>query len=619
MAQNKYFQKHTFLAVAFYVFIVFLIAIINYYRHRESIYQQLDQHLAASAASVQYILADDFHDRALSKNSVLPAEDQENIRLLTQLARLSSVTYLYTVIIQNQHIYITSSSATEEDIASSSEVRYFTPYDEAVHLLTDKIKKDVPIQITYSDRWGTFRTSLLLCSSPSGNSYITGAEININDISAELRMELLLTFAYSFLLLGATIPLHLIYSARLRKHSASLKDANDKLIEEQKISASLGAELLQSQKMEAIGTLAGGIAHDFNNILSVIIGYAEMAEQDSTTGSMVKNDIKQVLKASHRAKDLVKQILTFSRHTTTEPVVIQAAAVINETIKLLRSSLPTTIAIRADIDQESSNILADPTQIHQILMNLCTNAFHAMEETGGILGISLKKKSLQWSDFPSESNVQPGDFLELSIADTGSGMAPEIQEKIFDPYFTTKEVGKGTGMGLAIIHGIVKSYGGFVTFESQAGEGTVFHVYFPALADAIQPGTKLLDLLPLGNESILFVDDEEILAEMGKQLLERLGYRVTVKQNSIEALSTFQNQPNQFDLIITDQTMPGMTGFDLAKKILQLRPGMPIILCTGYSTQVSKDKAISYGIKGFALKPLTKKDIAVLIRKVLDE
>ena len=618
MAENKYFQKHTFLAIAFYVFIVFLTAITIYYRHKESIYRHLDQHLAASAASVQYLLADDFHDRAIAKDSVLPAEDQENIRLLTQMARLSSVTYLYTVIIKNQHIFITSSSASEEEMASSSEVRYFTRYDEAVHLLTDKIKKDEPIQLTYSDRWGTFRTSLLLRSSPAGNSYISGAEININDISAGLRMEMLLAFGYSFLLLGATIPLHLIYSARLRKHSASLKVANNKLIEEQKINTSLGAELLQAQKMEAIGTLAGGIAHDFNNILSVIIGYAEMAEQDSTAGSMAKNDIKQVLKASNRAKDLVKRILSFSRHTDTEPVVVQVAAVIHETIKLLRSSLPSTIAIREDVDPESGYILADPTQIHQILMNLCTNAFHAMEETGGILSISLRKKYLQCSDFPSESNIQPGDFLELSIADTGSGIAPEIQKKIFDPYFTTKEVGKGTGMGLAIIHGIVKSYGGFVTFESQAGEGTVFHAYFPAMADAALPGTDVPDIIPVGHEHILFIDDEEILAEMGKQLLERLGYRVTVRLNSIDALSTFQSQPERFDLIITDQTMPDMTGFDLAKRILQLRPGMPIILCTGYSSQVSKDKAKSYGIRGFALKPLTKKDIAVLIRKVLD-
>jgi len=224
-------------------------------------------------------------------------------------------------------------------------------------------------------------------------------------------------------------------------------------------------------------------------------------------------------------------------------------------------------------------------------------------------------------DLASEPQIQPGDFLQLSVGDTGSGIAPEIQEKMFDPFFTTKEVGKGTGMGLAIIHGIVKSYKGFVTCHSQPGEGSVFHVYLPVLQDPVvlerQPVP--LDLSQFGNERILFIDDEEILADMGKAILERLGYRVTVKRNSIEALNTFQNQPNQFDLVITDQTMPGMTGSDLARRMLQIRPGMPIILCTGYSSVMSEEKARLMGIKGFAMKPLARKDIGALIRKILDE
>ena len=287
---------------------------------------------------------------------------------------------------------------------------------------------------------------------------------------------------------------------------------------------------------------------------------------------------------------------------------------------MLRSSLPTTIDIKLDIDPESGNILADPIQVHQILVNLCTNAFHAMEETGGTLSLSLKKISLSLLDLPTtEAGIQPGDFVHLSIEDTGKGIDPEIHDKIFNPYFTTIEVGKGTGMGLAIIHGIVKSYGGFLTFDSQPGEGTIFHVFLPVVPDAPQPEATATDLVPFGTEHILFVDDEEILAEMGKHLLERLGYRVTVKNSSVEALSIFQSAPNHFDLVITDQTMPNMTGFDIARRMLQIRPGMPIILCTGYSSQISEDKVRSYGIKGFALKPLAKKDIAVLIRKLLDE
>ncbi len=287
---------------------------------------------------------------------------------------------------------------------------------------------------------------------------------------------------------------------------------------------------------------------------------------------------------------------------------------------MLRPSLPTTIDIQQDIDSEVGQILADPTQIHQIVNNLCTNAFQAMEETGGTLTISLKNQELTHTDLYSDPDVQPGLFVQMSVSDTGTGIAPEVMKKIFDPYFSTKEVGKGTGMGLAIIHGIVKRSGGFVSCQSSTGEGTTFHVYLPINEKTVsgETETEPLNLIQPGNERILFIDDEEMLAEMGKTMLERLGYNVTIKTNSIEALKTIQNQPDQFDLVITDHTMPGMTGSDLARRILQIRSEMPIILCTGFSNQISEEKAKIYGIKGFAMKPLAKKDLAALIRKVLD-
>ena len=377
-------------------------------------------------------------------------------------------------------------------------------------------------------------------------------------------------------------------------------------------------KLQQAQKMEAIGTLAGGIAHDFNNILGAIIGYAEMAEEDSLEGSLLKKDIEQVLKASYRAKDLVKQILTFSRYTETQRTPVQLAVLIKETAKMLRSSIPTTIDIRQDIHLDTGLVLADPTQIHQILMNLCTNAFHAMEETGGTLTITLKRKFLSQHDLPIGQHIQSGEFVQISIADTGSGIAPDIGVKIFEPYFTTKETGKGTGMGLAIVHGIVKAYGGFITCQSQPGEGTVFDVYLPVIEDIALLEIESPSIPQLGSEHILYIDDEETLAVMGKDMLERLGYRVATETSSIEALSIFRDQPNTYDLVITDQTMPEMTGVDLARRMLQIRPDLPIILCTGYSSQVSEEKAKAFGIKGFAMKPLARKDIAVLIRNVLD-
>ncbi len=375
----------------------------------------------------------------------------------------------------------------------------------------------------------------------------------------------------------------------------------------------LQKQLQHAQKMEAIGTLAGGIAHDFNNILAAILGYAELIREDLHKNSIRTHDIDQILLAGNRAKDLVKHILAFSRQMKEEKIPMQPAFVIKEAIKLLRASLPSTISIKQEIDPHTAAILADPTQIHQLTINLCTNAFHAMEQKGGTLTISLGNLHL-----PADT-AGGKDFVRLSIHDTGTGISPEIREHIFDPYFTTKEVGKGTGMGLAIVHGIITSYNGTITCDSPPGLGTTFHITLPALTDQPQPTDtpKNETMPPVGSERILLIDDEEILANMTRTMLEKLGYQVTVRRSSLEALTTFQNQPDAYDLVITDQTMPGMTGIDLARRMLQLRPDLPIILCTGYSSLISEDKAKSAGIRGFALKPLAKKDLAVLIRRVL--
>ena len=382
----------------------------------------------------------------------------------------------------------------------------------------------------------------------------------------------------------------------------------------------LQSQLIQAQKMEAIGTLAGGIAHDFNNILGAILGYAEMAREDSSPDSHTAKDLDQIIKAGNRAKELVKQILAFSRQAEAQQIPMQPTAIIKETIRLLRSSLPTTITIEQDIDPATGIILADPTQIHQILMNLSTNAFHAMEEKGGTLTVSLKMKSFSEQDMVGVPGCNPGNYVQLSIADTGGGISPEILGKIFDPYFTTKETGKGTGMGLSIVHGIVKSYGGFITCHSRIGQGTVFHISLPAMEKEIMPVIpKPIETTTASNERILFIDDESMLAEMAQRMLSRIGYTVTVRTSSLEALNTFENHPDSFDLVITDQTMPGMTGIDLARRMLQIRPHLPIILCTGYSSLISEEKARSAGIKGFALKPLARNDITSIIKKVLGQ
>ncbi len=380
----------------------------------------------------------------------------------------------------------------------------------------------------------------------------------------------------------------------------------------------LNAQLQQAQKLEAIGTLAGGIAHDFNNILSAILGYTEMAKEDSEPGSKIIKNLDRVMEAGHRASSLVKQILAFSRQNTTDPVPLNSEPIVKEAIKLLRPGIPSTIAIAQHFTSPIHAITADPTQIHQVVMNLCTNAFHAMETTGGTLGIRLENKKLTSHDIQQYPNVTPGEFVVFSVSDTGSGIPLEIRDRIFDPFFTTKEVGKGTGMGLAIVHGIAATLNGFVTCESVPGSGSVFRVFLPAIqTDVITPTlTASDDAIPTGREHVLYVDDERILAELGKTMLERLGYDVTLCTDSTAALSFFREHPTRFDVLITDQTMPGMTGFELSRNILQIRPDFPIILCTGFSNLVDEEEAKQAGIKGFIMKPLTKKGLAELLAKV---
>lgn len=380
----------------------------------------------------------------------------------------------------------------------------------------------------------------------------------------------------------------------------------------------LERQLQQSQKLEAVGTLAGGVAHDFNNILSIMLGYAEIAKMNAPDDSRMIEDLNTILTAGDRAKNLVKQILSFSRQAQVDKTLLKPQPVIKEVLDMIRASLPKSIEIQKNISSADVVIDADPTQLHQVLMNLCVNAFHAMEKNGGVLGVVFKVAESVPSELLEKESQHKSKFVLLSVNDTGQGIGPDYIDKIFDPFFTTKEKGKGTGMGLATIYGIVKNCGGVITVESKLGKGTTFNVYLP-IANQVIISSQTEDIVaPQGSERILFIDDEKFLAEMGKDMLERLGYDVTIKQRCIEALEAFQNQPDKFDIVITDQTMPGMTGIDLARRMLQIRPDIPIILCTGYSTLVDENIALNQGIKAFAYKPLSMITIAKLIRKVLD-
>jgi len=377
-------------------------------------------------------------------------------------------------------------------------------------------------------------------------------------------------------------------------------------------------KLRQAQKMESIGTLAGGIAHDFNNILFPLLGYAEMLKLDLPVDSPLHSYIDEILHAALRSKDLVKQILTFSRRDDQNKEPIKLQPIVKEAIKLLRSSIPTTIDIQQDI-ADCRVVVADPTQINQIVMNLATNAYHAMEKTGGKLTINLKEIALAAEDLKDPAMI-PGKYVCLTVADTGHGIDQEIINRIYDPYFTTKETGKGTGLGLSIIHGIVKSHGGYISAYSEPGNGAEFKVYLPLIKEQKETGKVETDMpIQKGDERILLVDDEDIVVQMVKQMLERLGYHVTARTSSVEALETFRAKLDTFDLIITDMTMPNMTGDKLAAEIMKIRSDIPVILCTGFSEMMSKEKAASLGIKGFLMKPVVIKDLSCTIRKLLDK
>lgn len=414
-----------------------------------------------------------------------------------------------------------------------------------------------------------------------------------------------------------------LFSAKLlmldeKPHILSITRDISELKKAQQEKEDLEIRLRQTQKMEAIGTLAGGIAHDFNNILAAIMGYSEMALMDIAEENPARDNIKQALHAALRARDLIKQILAFSRQTGNEPKALQFHQVVNEALKLIRASLPATVTIRQSIANQTDYVLADPIQMHQVIMNLCTNAHHAMADTGGELALTLDRVELgseMASKFPS---LQSGSYLRLTVSDTGHGMDAKTIERIFDPYFTTKARGKGTGLGLAVVHGIIKNHGGAVVVKSEIGKGTTFEVLLPRATPEVQSELKETGAFQSGTENVLFVDDEKILTDLVKNMLEHLGYHVVAKTDSVEALEAFESEPDNYDLVITDMTMPKLTGDALAKKIKAIRSEIPIIICTGYSEVLNKAKAKSMGISGYLMKPISLKNLSDTIREVLE-
>ncbi|MGD9362776.1 MAG: response regulator [Desulfobacterales bacterium] len=421
----------------------------------------------------------------------------------------------------------------------------------------------------------------------------------------------------SFILLNTANALEsLDYHQLLRDQNLLLEK---KVEERSKALARSEKQLQQVMKLQAIGTLAGGIAHDFNNILFPIVGYTELTMDDIPEGNPSRNNLEEVLKAANRAKKLVQQILTFSRQNDQEFKPLKVQCLIKEALNLLRATIPSSIEIHTSIDQDCGLVKGDPTQIHQVIMNLGTNAYHALQETGGKLEVILKETYLSYEQSQQMVGMKVGRHLDLTVKDNGHGMSPQVLERIFEPYYTTKEQGKGTGLGLSVIHGIIKNHGGDISVYSQAGVGSIFRVYLPVIDDIdmeIEAPETVSE--SNGNEHILLIDDEESILDIERRILERLGYSVTPITDSEAALKEFKARPDAFDLVITDMTMPKITGDRLAQSLMAINPHIPVILCTGFNEDISEEKALSMGIDKFVMKPIVKNELAYTIRTVLD-
>ncbi|MEW6670713.1 MAG: PAS domain S-box protein [Thermodesulfobacteriota bacterium] len=381
----------------------------------------------------------------------------------------------------------------------------------------------------------------------------------------------------------------------------------------------LEEQLRQASKMESIGTLAGGIAHEFNNMLGIIIGNAELAKDNIPEWSPAVHSIEEIRKASLRATDIVRKLLSFARKSPSSRKPMQIRPVVEETLDLLRKTIATTIDIRRDFSCTTETILADPTEIGQVLMNLCSNAAQAMVDGTGVIDVRLEAVHLDSHMADRYENIKSGDYAILTVTDSGMGIEPSVMERIFDPYFTTKNIDEGLGMGLAIVHGIVKKHDGTIAIKSSVGAGTTAKVLFPLISEQPAPKSQTADDVPSGTERILLVEDEASLLGMVKQMIERCGYEVHAESNSVEALKIFQENPKGFDIVITDMAMPHMSGDRLASELIRIRPDIPVILCTGYSDRIDEKKARALGIKSFIMKPFSRHNLAGIVRKVLDD
>ena len=605
----------------FYILVVIGTSAWIYQQAAQAVIQSIDQHLRTGTATIPYLLARTFHDRAITPKAIAAKEDDDNIHRLSDVAVQGNYAFLFTLIYREGKVFITSSSATAEELETGSEVRYFDTYEESKINVEQALASTEGITVNYSDRWGHFRGAYVPKTSPDGNRYLAGAEVETSYVQALLHRKRIESVVMALLLSLGTFPIFLLVMRRDRRHTQLLEAAHIRLSQEMADRKVAEEQLIRAHKMEALGTLAGGVAHDFNNILSAINGFTQLALDEVDAASPMASDLNEVKRAAHRAKDLIQQIQTFARPDKGQARSVQVQGIAREVLTQVQSSRPAGVQIESHLESTAC-VRADPTSMHQILMNLCTNAVQAMADKGGVLRLELKEVPWEGTAHGSTERMTERNSLQITVQDTGEGIPQKNLGSIFEPYFTTRSSGRGTGLGLAVVHGLVKSMGGNITVQSEVGKGSTFTLHLPITLDseATEAPAEARRELPRGDEHILIVDDEKMVAQSAARLLHQLGYRTTVCLHSEEVARMMPGLPVPFDLIITDLIMPGMTGDVLMQNMATAYPALPVVLCTGYAEKLAPEILHRLSTANRLLrKPFSKEEMACLVRQVLDQ
>jgi signal transduction histidine kinase len=595
------------ISVAFLLYTLLLVGLSlwSYLENKKNILAHVDRQLFVGAACIKHILAHDFHDRTINKKDISPEEDRVNIQLLTEFAEQTGFKFLYTLVKRDNKIYITSSSATKEELANKTEVRYFTFFQEAAPKFAKAFETDVRTAFTHEDRWGTFRAAILPSNTPAGRKFLSVAEQDISYVEELLRLKLMETVTGAALLFLGAMPIFYII----------LKRERDVLREKSQIEG----QLHQAHKMEALGVLAGGVAHDFNNLLQVMLGYSGLMLSDDKLPDQFREGLKEVEAAGKSGADLVRRLLTFSRKGEFRPQKIDLNRRIEQLHKMLSRLIPKMITIQTELDTRVAQINADPVQIEQIVLNLAVNARDAMPD-GGVLSIQTHDIYLNENDCRSPAGMQPGRYALLTVSDTGRGITQEDLAQIFEPFYTTKGAGEGTGLGLAVVYGLVKQHGGHITCSSSVSQGTTFCVYFPAAgSDDSGDEEAAVDRSYTGTETILVADDEKPIRSLIAKILSDAGYTVIEASNGKETLELYREQPDRISLVVLDLVMPEMGGRQCLSELLTLNPQAKVLIASGHLSEETTTDLRAAGARGFLKKPFDMTALLREVRTILDE